>query len=527
MSDNMSDNMSYNMYDYNSIDQFKKFVMNYICQCFSQCISLDEDNIIFNNPPQKICNKIITDTNLTEDFYDKIISNAIEFFIAEDILVRKGVKMYISPDIEGVLKKLTWENIKSLNELNKEIHELLWLLRKLIVDSLLRKILLQLKRKSKIEKTDVKVYSVGSSNLTSDYDITLYGQVDEKVFIINEFSKEFKQLFNDDSSIVFDTNIYGKAYITFDKDPNYTFVENCNTQEDFYYVKNDYSYANSQLVWGLIKYFKDLRQAFDEDTYNGLFYFMDKKIDCEHLKICKKMLIYLKNKDQEVVNYNYLLGIENKFMNIYKNDNKDSLLALTDYISLVNFYGIETYFTRGAFLDTVVNNQMCSKENPAIILNEIDYITSILENSGFFFLHNSKTKYFIRMHDTVKKLIETNQNKYKKLYKSIEYTEMLKLVEKLCVLDNENKCNYNINYCKWVSKDDFDFNKCDKFKIFNIIFKIIYYLLSDYFVDDNTDNDDFYFFNTFVKTENNILPGTPEDYLMNNALSRNSFKDLF
>ena len=223
MSDNMSDNMYDNMYDYNSIDQFKKFVMNQICQCFSQCISLDEDNIIFNNPPQKICNKIVADTNLTEDFYDKIILNAIDFFIAEDILVRKGVKMYISPDIEGVLKKLTWENIKSLNELNKEIHELLWLLRKLIVDSLLRKILLQLKRKSKIEKTDVKVYSVGSSNLTSDYDITLYGQVDEKVFIINEFSKEFKQLFNDDSSIVFDTNIYGKAYITFDKDPNYTF----------------------------------------------------------------------------------------------------------------------------------------------------------------------------------------------------------------------------------------------------------------------------------------------------------------
>lgn len=510
--------------DYNNIDQFKKFVMNYICQCFSQCISLDEDNITFNNPPQKICNRIFTDINLTEDFYDDIISNAINFFISEDILVKKGVKMYISPDIEGVLRKLTWENIKSLNELNKEVHELLWLFRKLIVDSILRKILLQLKRKS---KNDVKVYSVGSSNLTSDYDITLYGPVYEKVFIINEFSKEFKKLFNDDSSIVFDTNIYGKAYITFDKDSNYTFVENCNSQEDFYYVKNDESYINSQLVWCLIKYFRDLREAFDEDTYNELFYFMDKKIDCEHLKVCKKMIIYLKNKDQEVVNYNYLLGIEDKFMNIYKNDNKNSLLALTDYISLVNFYGIETYFTRGAFLDTVVNNQMCSKGSPAIILNEIDYITSILENAGFFFLHNSKTKYFIRMHDTVKNLIETNNNKYEKLYNSVEYNEMLKLVKKLCVLDNENKCNYNINYCKWVSKDDFDFNKCDKFKIFNIIFKIVYYLLSDYFVNDNTDNNDFYFFNTFVKTKNNILPGTPEDYLMNSPLSRNNFKDLF
>ena len=52
-------------------------------------------------------------------------------------------------------------------------------------------------------------------------------------------------------------------------------------------------------------------------------------------------------------------------------------------------------------------------------------------------------------------------------------------------------------------------------------------MLSDYFVDDNTDNDDFYFFNTFVKTENNILPGTPEDYLMNDSLSRSNFKDLF
>jgi hypothetical protein len=253
------------MSEYNDIDQFKEFVLNYICQCFSQCISSKAGKeIILNNPDQKICNKITTDPNLTQDFYDKIILNAINFFITQDFLIKKGVKFYTSQWIEGVIKKFTWENIKSLNENNIEIQELFWLLRKLIVDSLLRKILLKI-------TNDVKVYSVGSSNLTSDYDITLYGAVKDKIFIINEFSKEFKKLFYEDSSIVFDTNIYGKAYITFDPDPNYTLVTNCNAQEDFYYVKNDNAFANSQLVWGLIKYFKDLREAFDEDTYNDLF----------------------------------------------------------------------------------------------------------------------------------------------------------------------------------------------------------------------------------------------------------------
>ena len=257
-------------------------------------------------------------------------------------------------------------------------------------------------------------------------------------------------------------------------------------------------------MWGLVKYLRDIRDAFGEHVYNDLFLFMTKKIKgFKHLYNANKTLIYLRNKDSEKINYTSLFEIEDSFINAYE----DKLLGLNEYISLTNFYGIETYFTRGAFLDTVVNGQMCKTDT--VILSSVDYISSILENAGFFFLHNNKTKYFIRVYNSILKLVK-NFPEFTDIEKTIHFIKFKNIIEGLRT-KKDGKDEYDTRYCKWVGDDDFDFLYCEKFSLFNILFKLIYTLLSLYNTHHpNISNDGYtfpFYFNYVIKSTSEL--GSP------------------
>ena len=490
--------------DFKSDNDFRKFVQDQICQCYNQCIDLDSNTFA---PKQSVCSEItksksnvettqvlINDKLNQNNYYIKLINNALRFFLNEHIIFKNGVRYYLT---ENNLK-LTWDNIKSIE--NEETKKLLWLLRKLIIDCIIKS----------IHYGDLKIFSVGSTSLSSDYDITLYGKDQDKIELINNFNIIFNQMFYDNSSLVFDTNIYGKAYISFD---NLEFKEyateiNCDNQRFFYLKQGN---KNSQLSWSLIKYINDIRDSFGEHIYNDLIEFMSKKLNSKLLDISTKTRRNLKNKNEEF-NYNKILEIEEKILKYYKTDkttkrtsrtdrtdsgDSDKLLTgYNDYISLINFYGIETYFTRGAFLDIVVNGQMCKTD--VIELTEVDYISSILENAGFFFNHNNKTKYFIRVNNTLKKLIE----KYP-IYEIKESIILNNIVNNLKTETN-GKINYDTNYCKWIDfdNDSFDLLKCEKYNVFNILFKIVYSLLKIYTQNVSINDDDFMFYNIFINNNN-------------------------
>ena len=200
----------------------------------------------------------------------------------------------------------------------------------------------------------------------------------------------------------------------------------------------------------------------------------------------------LKNKD-ESFNYNKMLGYQNKIINFY--NNTDKITGYNDYISLVNFYGIETYFTRGAFLDIVVNGQMCGSKS--IELTDVDYLCSILENAGFFFNHNNKTKYVVRVNKTLEKLIDKNN-----LYNIPEIKELDTIINNFKIEDN-GKVDYDKSYCKWINDDTFDLLKCEKYEIFNILFKLIYKLLKVYTENNQIYDNEFIFYNIFININNN------------------------
>jgi hypothetical protein len=459
--------MSERICNFSEPDGFKNCVYNYFCQCYSQCIGLSTDF----KPKQEICSEIKEDIDVTDfNYYDEMITNTIEYFIDNDLLIKLGTKYYIiGTDKNKTKLKLRWGNIKTIDD--KKVQELFWLFRKIVVDSILKRII----KKSKISRDDIQIYSVGSIKLTSDYDITLYGKIESKIKIIKQFQKIFKKYFKEDSSLVFDTNIYGKAYISFDPMEHLgnTLKSKCDNQEFYYLRKN--SSQNSQLMWGLIKYLRDIRDVFDEKIFNELYNFMKRKLPNFHvIQYAFNTLIYLRNKDLETVNYITLLKNEQSFINKY--EDKSKLNGIHDFISVLNFYGTETYFTRGAFIDTVVNSQMCNK----IPLTEVDYITSILENVGFFFIHSDKTKYLLRINNSIRDL----QKKYVH-YKAIEkiVKPLKNSLENLKTINTSKFIDYDEKYCNsWINynTEEIQLLKCQKYNFFNILMNLVFKILKTY-----------------------------------------------
>lgn len=476
---------------------FKKFVYNNICQCLDQCLDLNEKELIIQNN-STICNEIklgkqtMSNENVHQ-YYDSIITNAIDFFVDNSIIINDEYKYYIINN--GIKLKLTWDNIKLINNDNDKT--LLWLFRKLIVDLLLKKLLLFY--------NDIKIYSVGSTTITSDYDITIYSNGNGNVNIanfINDFQELFVFLFNDTSDIVFDTNIYGKSFIVFNPNENYTYKICDKIKTPFYYLKFSESYKYSQLTWALVKYFKNIKESFDEYISNDYINFLIKNIWTKPLNIisiAKNTLLSLLNKDLKVINYNILLENEDNIKNVYKNT--DQLIIESDYISMTNFYGNETYFTKGAFLDIVINTQMC-KDQDKIEISEIDLLCSILENAGFYFIHSNKTKYLKRVVSTLNNLISINTEFYKVLTDNKYYKDFNIIIESL---KTNNSLDDN-KYCMWVdqAQEEFDLLKCEKYKLFNLLFHIIYILLKKHLNSvKNITKDNVPFYNYFINKEFN------------------------
>lgn len=484
-------------------NDFIDYIYNNYCQCKNQCIGMPSNSV---DKQDGYCSEIVPNNDITNILkYNNLISNAISYLINKGLLIRSGVRFYI---IDNNFKlKLTWGNIKSLkNENNQKIF---WLFRKLIVDAILKRILL---KKFNNNKSICQIFSVGSTKITSDYDITLYGSDDNKVIVINEFQKFFKQFFSEDSSIVFDTNVYGKSYIYFSNDSKFNNILLNHNNNQFYYLKPYFNEniklinLNSQLIWGIIKFLKDLSEEFDEKIYNDLVEFYTNKLNYRLFNIAQETLTFLINQDNDKINYSSIMLLSNKIENIYSEklnsigiSNEDcNIIKEHELVALTNFYGTETYYTRGAFLDTVVNQQMLMGKDKLQLL-DIELVTSILENAGFFLVHNTKSKYIIRVRNTLTELI-----KYPNYF--VLQNDLNKLNNVIYQFAKGN--DFDSGYCKWVSDNDNELNllKCEKYTIFNVIFNLIFNILKlskNIYNNDKTSNLPFYDY--FVKESNEIF----------------------
>lgn len=391
-------------------------------------------------------------------------------------------------------KMLSWKNLKSLDakdssffySVNKETYEeifeyfigespstvsknhhtfatlvqlIFWYVRKLAVDTLIAPILYA---------KNVEGISVGSTSLTSDYDITLYGESFKSIsYVIREFNEYFEKLFKNTSSIVFDTNIYGVSFINvsdnynvetesptkerinstlsflnFDDD-DFNFFEyrknlkpgaiECGKKK-FKFVDSNRNTVVSQHIWALIKLFLKLEVI--QDNNSAMYALLYHQLEHVH------------------INFSKLLSVADEFINIhtpnlkmydnsiqilkrYKNQNKNSAKIVSDedfnnFISYVNFNGSETYFSRGTFLHVVVNLQMCQntfkskfEHDERLVLTTDEYLDSFIENMADLLQHYNKKKYLDRAIDALE-FLELTKIQYNEVKKRLEQIDKLR-----------------------------------------------------------------------------------------------------
>jgi hypothetical protein len=301
-----------------------------------------------------------------------------------------------SSDLLSLYRLFTQQDVVDFYVLTDIIKLLFWYYRKSFVDNLIKDIISTF-------HLDIVVYSVGSTNVTSDYDLTLYGNYNHIAYCIKIFHNTFFWYFNDTSSNVFDTNLYGGAFISFDlnhlnfplapspsKTSAITTVEShdvppiltsqtCNDLD--FYILNDptHKIVAYQHVWLFIKLFNHfgtqspLTRLFQSSSSTATFVSAAKNI--------WPSLSQIKNR----ISYSTIV---NKLETV-----KNDLVNFSNIVSLVNFMGHETYYTRGSFLSVVVNSQLCHQN--AIVLDDHTIVDSVCENL-FDFLFYHKIKYLDR-----------------------------------------------------------------------------------------------------------------------------------
>ena len=292
------------------------------------------------------------------------------------------------------------------------IKSLFWYFRKVVVDSIISDII-------RLDELNIKAMSVGSTKMTSDYDITLDGTYKDNSRVIRRFDRLIEILFMDDSESVFDTNIYGVSFVKDktrdagveeDDDMNKMVNEAFNKEHEQcgkfnYILSEDKDFIISQHIWAFVKLLLRLNkiQEQDEELYglclgelsnnlgNNLYYL--------------SAVAFINKYESDVNNYQMTVDDGSRFLGEGVDD--DSKYLVSNFISYVNYNGSETYLTNGAFLDVVVNNQMCKKDKSNMIKLDLNsYLDSFIENLSDLITHYHKVKYLDRASDAFDKMLE-------------------------------------------------------------------------------------------------------------------------
>lgn len=461
----------------------------YISKCCS-CFIDDIDKNTYIDINKETCIEINGDTIINFENFEKLVEYMIElyrdlgildakknykkFFILGRRFTWKKINLLNVSDIEKNINKLDWKSIYEIFN-NKDkyssstvllyVKYLIWYFRKIIVDFLLYNI---------IKDTKIKAFSSGSTKIDSDYDITLNGNnkiVSNTIYIFNNIIME---VFNEHTDILFDTNLYGLSFINSTKSKFDSEEYKCGN--NIFYIdkinggRNKIDFKIMQNIWGLIQVIKTLNevQSYDTMMYKILYENMINNSGFSlYSDILSKAIEFCENNMPETNKYSFILEDVSKF-------NKDSLEYM-NYISYINYNGLETYLTRGAFIDVVINGQMCKSDT--VKLDISDYYDCFIENSIYLISHYNKSKYITRFDNSFDKFQKILSQKYADIY-----SENIKLLRNI-----KNDINNLKNLQKSCASSTLECSRLliSDYSIKNI-FNLTYVYLQIYNIEDIT-----------------------------------------
>lgn len=424
-------------YGYYLLNTSKRLAWNNI-----KYLTLGDISSLNDNVCQEIMG-IFSDEKLIREENPQIVKYKSETSIRDE----KGSDMVKSESERDISSKI---QLKKNSNLLLYIKCLFWYFRKAVVDSVLSDIINS--RKQNVPE-NITAMSVGSTKIASDYDITIDASYETSAYIIENFDKLIRNIFKYDSEKTFDTNVYGVSFIKNINIPSTTSLSRTrsaalntkilekittgmklNTMIDtalsrknikgdcgdasFKYIdpnENDRLFNVSQNIWAYVKlllkmnmiqhmddklydsFYKDLHDAFVNNIYyQAALEFINKYDMTKYSLVVDKIDEYITN------------NIENKNMN-------DKYL-ISNFISFVNYNGSETYVTNGAFIDVVVNSQMCKSE--VVKLGLTGYFNSFIENMSELISHYHRNKYLDRAKLAFNNILKhhTNFDKNKMTY---------------------------------------------------------------------------------------------------------------
>jgi len=443
---------------YNFLDNFFRYVLTDICNCVDkECTILNIQKQVpkfyekyFSKLPipkkSSHCNQISSDKGVSHSTFQQFTKMEVVDIILSDmkklkLLSQHKGKYYLL----NSYKRFTWKNIQHLNN-NDDAKYLIehtknyrlinsffggddfvlyvkcifWFLRKIIVDSIIGSVI------NNINTGDTTTaISVGSTKIDSDYDVTLYGKYLDIYKVIHRFNKKFQTIFNETSDVVFDTNVYGASFIKLNSNASSSTNKICGNKEFEYIPLSSENEKMAQHVWAFVKLLIRLEDIL---KHNDILYDLLKS----SINVSATYGNLISAAEEFTNKYDPSPNYYDKVVSILKDkDDSAENISFNNYISFVNYNGSETYFTRGAFLDIVVNQQMCGKEShDKILLSAHDYFDSFIENVADLMYHYHKDKYTIRAQTALTRIMEMEKNLAKrKLYKGAQ--EMLEEIKKL------------------------------------------------------------------------------------------------
>jgi hypothetical protein len=388
-------------------------------------------------------------------------------FINKEIIIKKKNNFYYI--VHGNEEFLfTWKNI--VNKKNIKLLEFANYIRTFYVNQLKTLIVKYFEnscnniRNNIFFNTYCKINSIGSTALTSNYNITVSSFL-VSTDIVSKFNYYFFNFWNDTSSEIFDTNLYGNCFfITLNKNLeifnnilslyNNLIVDNKNIlylPPKKIYIDDDIikKLFIEQISWLIIKIYLYIDEYKIINFSNNIIYnFLNNIIQIiltqipynhniinnlslkyHNLKIEKDILkninmpnnIYRKKLDELYVSKLYDIDkYQLQYIKLKQNNQnkKYFLLKLIEAITISNFYGNEKYFCIGTLYHVLGYIQKLGKFDMykeyyfhSIIENLIDtmkYYEYININNNKFILKASK--YLSRVYDGIIRLLNMDKN---------------------------------------------------------------------------------------------------------------------
>ena len=353
-------------------------------------------------------------------------------------------------DIDAILKK-GWGSISSkyAKEINTTQNEnelkLLTGIRVYYIDKLFQC------AKSEKSKTEFsKYYAFGSTNITSDYDLTIIGKKAPEImlYIFNTYLKNI----NKTTTFSFDTNLYCMGFYSsngLNKNLKDNIVQEKTNSEliSFQPISlNDkqicFKYAQLKLLEaGLLK--NSEGNLLNKNEVNLLENNLKEQLRNRSINIS-----YNSNSEELIKRYYMYYDVSKKlFKFLYKNNNNKNnknnnnknivtIENFMDYMCKGLYYSIEAYYTP-CTVNVVVLEMQAGKN---IVLDSFNYLISAIENLGDFNIHLRQSGYSLNKNytssDSKKLILKLSKYLYRFYYSLNKLNENKNMQNKVNKIKN-------------------------------------------------------------------------------------------